>query len=145
MKPYGVTGEALGIKGQQYVSFVLGGRKFSHIFLVYPLPTETDGLFGTDFLEKAGTDINFDKGKLSLDGIKKAMYGCDNISAKHAALTAFPSDTPKNDKPLQTCKEEPKVSRPRLDSHALHETTWYSKSWLVKITQDVTIAPRVDT
>jgi len=67
---------------------------------------------------------------------------CDNTSTKRAALTVFPSDTPENDKPLQTCKEEPKDSRPRLDSHALDETTRYSKSWLVKIRQDVTIAPR---
>jgi hypothetical protein len=50
--------------------------------------------------------------------------------------------TPKNGKPLQTYKEEPKGSRPRLDSHALDETTRCSKSCLVKITQDVTIAPR---
>jgi len=67
---------------------------------------------------------------------------CDNISTKHAALTVFPSDTPENDKPLQTCKEEPKASRPRLDSHALDEITRYSKLWLVKTAQDVTIAPR---
>jgi len=67
---------------------------------------------------------------------------CDNISTKRAALAVFPSDTLRNDKPLQTCKEEPKDSRPRLDSHVLDETTRYSKSWLVKITQDVTIAPR---
>jgi len=46
MKPYGVTREANDVKGQQLVSFVLGGRKFSHTFLVCPLPTETDGLFG---------------------------------------------------------------------------------------------------
>jgi len=49
MKPYGVTGEALDIKGQQLVSFVLGRRKFTHTFLVCPLPTDKDGLFGTDF------------------------------------------------------------------------------------------------
>jgi len=67
---------------------------------------------------------------------------CYNTSTKHAALTVFPSDTPENDKPLQTCKEEPKVSTPRLESHALNETTRYSKSWLVKTAQDVTIAPR---
>jgi len=52
MKPYGVTGEVLDIKGQQLVSFVLGGRKFSHIFLACPLPIDTDGLFGTDFVDK---------------------------------------------------------------------------------------------
>jgi len=52
MKPYGVTGEALDIRGQQLVSFVLGWRKFSHTFLVCLLPTDTNGLFGTDFLEK---------------------------------------------------------------------------------------------
>jgi len=72
MKPYGVTGEALDIKGQQHLSFALGGRKFSYTFLVCPLPTETDGLFGTGFLERTGADINFDIGKLSLDGINKA-------------------------------------------------------------------------
>ena len=67
---------------------------------------------------------------------------CDNISTKHAALTVFPSNTPEKEKPLQTCKEEPKAIRPRLDSHALNETARYSKSWLVKRAQDVTIAPR---
>ena len=107
-----------------------------------PLPTDTDGLFGTDFLEKTGADINFDIGKLSLGGINQAPYGCDNISTKHGALTVFPSDTQEKEKPLQTCKEEPKASRLRLDSHALNKTTRYSKSWLVKTAQDVTIAPR---
>jgi len=57
---------------------------------------------------------------------------CDNISAKHAGLAVFASDTPENDKPLQTCKEEPKARRPRLDSQAIDKTTRYSKSWLVK-------------
>jgi len=52
MKPYGVTGEALDIKGQQLVSFVLGGRKFTHTFLACPLPTDKDGLFGTDFWKR---------------------------------------------------------------------------------------------
>jgi hypothetical protein len=36
VRPNGVTGEALDIKRQQLVSFVLGGRKFSHIFGVPP-------------------------------------------------------------------------------------------------------------
>jgi len=142
MKPYGVTGESLDIKGQQLVSFFLGGRKFSHTFLVCPLPTDKDGLFGKDFLEKAGADINFDLGELSLVGINKAPYMCDNISTKHAALTVFPSDTAEKVKPLQTSKEEPKASRPRLDSHASNETTRHSRSWLVKTAQEVTIAPR---
>jgi len=142
MKPYGVTGEALDIKGQQLVSFVLGGRKFTHIFLVCPLPTDKDGLFGTDFLERAGADINFDLGELSLVGINKAPYVCDNISMKHAALTVFPSDTAEKVKPPQTSKEEPKDSRPRLDSHASNETTRHSRSWLVKTAQEITIAPR---
>ena len=49
MKAYVVKWEALDIKGQQLVSFVLGGRKFTYTFLVCPLPTDKDGLFGTDF------------------------------------------------------------------------------------------------
>jgi len=44
MRPYGVTGEILDVKGRQAVSFVLGGREFNHRFLVCSLPTEADGL-----------------------------------------------------------------------------------------------------
>jgi hypothetical protein len=71
VRPYGVTGEALDIRGQQLVSFVLGGRKFSHTFLVCTLHTESDSLFSTDFLEKSGVDINFGIGQLSLDNVNK--------------------------------------------------------------------------
>ena len=72
--------------------------------------------YSVDFLEKADADINFDLGELSLVGINKAPYVCDNISTKHAALTVFPSHTPEKRKPLQTSKEESKASRPRLEA-----------------------------
>jgi hypothetical protein len=52
LKPYGVTGETLAVKGQQTVSFTIGGRKFRHTFLKCPLPTQASGLLGTDFLMK---------------------------------------------------------------------------------------------
>jgi len=68
INPYGVTGEALSIKYQQHVTFVLGGQKIDHTFFVCPLPTETDGLLGTDILDGTGAEINFDCGKLSLTG-----------------------------------------------------------------------------
>jgi hypothetical protein len=37
MRLYGVKGEAHDIREQQLVSFVLGGRKFGHTFLVCTL------------------------------------------------------------------------------------------------------------
>jgi hypothetical protein len=66
IEPNGVTGEALNIRGQQHVSFVLGGRRLDHRFLVCPLPIEADCLLGTDFLDRTGAEINFKCGKLSL-------------------------------------------------------------------------------
>ena len=36
LRPYGVTGETLEVKGRQTVSLGLGGRKFDHTFLVCP-------------------------------------------------------------------------------------------------------------
>ena len=59
MKPYGVTGEVLDIKGIQSVTFTLNGREFTHAFLVCGLPTDAAGLLGTDFLEKAGAVMDF--------------------------------------------------------------------------------------
>jgi hypothetical protein len=49
MRPYGVTGETLVVKGRQIVSFVLGGREFNHQFLVCTFPTEAEVLLGMDF------------------------------------------------------------------------------------------------
>jgi hypothetical protein len=39
IKPYGVTGENLDVKGRQCVTFTLGGGSYRHTFLVCPLPT----------------------------------------------------------------------------------------------------------
>jgi len=52
VQPYGVTGETLDIRGQQFVSFTLEGREHKHQFLLRPLTTDAAGLFGTDFLRK---------------------------------------------------------------------------------------------
>ena len=57
LRPYGVTGETLEMKGRQPVSLGLGGQKFDHTFLVCPLPTEAAGLLGTDFLEGRSAHI----------------------------------------------------------------------------------------
>jgi hypothetical protein len=65
LKPYGVTGEPLDIQGRQTISLTLGGRKYSHTFLVSTLPTEAAGLSGTDFLEATGAAIDFDHCKCS--------------------------------------------------------------------------------
>jgi hypothetical protein len=71
LKPYGVTGEALDIKGRQAISFELGGREYNHTFLVCALPTEAAGLLDTDFLE-AGIVIDFECDKISFTEISKA-------------------------------------------------------------------------
>jgi len=71
LRPYGVTGETLEVKGRQMVSLGLGGRKFYHKFLVCPLPTETAGLLGTDFLEGRSAHMNFEDGKMSFNGTFK--------------------------------------------------------------------------
>jgi hypothetical protein len=54
LKPYGVTGEALDIKGRRSVSFELDGSEYRHTFLVCELPTDTAGLLGTDFMQETG-------------------------------------------------------------------------------------------
>jgi hypothetical protein len=46
------------------------------------------------------------------------------------------------DKPLLMCREEPSSSEHSLENPPLEKATHYSKSWLVKVAQDVTIAAR---
>ena len=66
LEPYGVTGDALDIRGQQTVNVVLNGREFTHSFLVCSLPTAAAGLIGTDFMNRLGTVIDFECGKMTL-------------------------------------------------------------------------------
>jgi hypothetical protein len=60
LKPYGVTEEALNIKGQPHVSFVLGGRKLDHAFFFFFFAIQADYLLGTDILDRIGAEINFE-------------------------------------------------------------------------------------
>jgi hypothetical protein len=89
LKPYGVTGEALDIRGQQTVSFRIGGREFKHKFLVCSLPTEAAGLIGTDFMNGVGAKIDFGCGKTSLSDVGKVPRVHNDSGTDSAALTVF--------------------------------------------------------
>jgi hypothetical protein len=69
LKPCGITGETLDIRGRQTVSFGLGGREFTHTFLVCALPTAVAGLLGTDFLEGTGAMVDFECRKMALSDL----------------------------------------------------------------------------
>ena len=87
VKPYGVTGEVLEIKGHQSVSFCLNGSEFRHSFLVCTLPTDAAGLLGTDFMEKVGAEINFGGGKMSFTSTEKVPRARSITPKKHVALS----------------------------------------------------------
>jgi hypothetical protein len=89
MKPYGVTGKVLDIKGRQSASFEINRRRFEHAFLVCSLPTEAAGLLGTDFMTKAGVVIDFECGSMALIGIPNVSPVCNATSTGHTALTVF--------------------------------------------------------
>jgi hypothetical protein len=88
-RPNGVTGETLDIKGRQTVSFVLGGRKFSHQFLVCSLPTEAAGLIEIEFLKEPGAIANFECDKMFLTDIGKAPRADGTTLNKGTAFTIF--------------------------------------------------------
>jgi len=89
LKPYGVTGEALDIKGRQSVSFELDGSEFRHTFLVCELPTDTAGLLGTDFMQETGAVIDFECGKMSLTGSGAVPRAYSGSPTGHTAPTVF--------------------------------------------------------
>jgi len=103
-----------------------------------PLSTKADG----PLLDKAGAEINFVSRQLSLVDNNETPYARGIESTKHAAPTMFPKDKLESDKPLQMRKEETSSSVHSLDNPPLDKSTQNSKSWLVKLAQEVTIAPR---
>ena len=88
-RPYGVTGEVLGIKGRQTVSFRLNGREFKHTFLVCSLPTEAAGIIWTDLMTQTGAMIDFDCCKLLLNNNGRRPRVHSDTHTGHCAITIF--------------------------------------------------------
>jgi len=74
----GVTGNRLRLMGEQEICFSLNGCIYEHTFGILPLPTDADGILGTDFLIKMQASINLGKGEIKV--------------AKHVKLSHSPSD-----------------------------------------------------
>ena len=140
MKPYGVTGQALDVRGQQSVVFEFDGREFRHTFLVCTLPTDAAGLLGTDFMEGTGAVINFECSKMSLTGIAAAPRTSVESPSEPAALTVFTQGKEgRSPQPSQEKRQE--AQRPSVVSSSEVGIS-QSRTWLVKARETITIAPR---
>ena len=109
--------------------------------MVCPLPTEADGLLDTNFLDRTGAEINFERVKLSLAGKCKAPNACNSMSADRAAFTVFPEHE-MGCRPQVTRPVEPHVDKQSLDKPSFTQTTQWSRSWHVRATENITLAPR---
>jgi len=89
LRPYGVTGENLEVKGRQTVSLGLVGRTFYHTFLVCPITTEAAGLLGTDFLEGRSAHIHFEDGKMSFNDTVNDKRAQGDTFGERRVLTVF--------------------------------------------------------
>jgi len=136
-----VTGEALDVKGLQKVTFLLNRREYTHTFIVCSLPTEAAGLLGTNFLEKLGAVIDFEKGKMSLADIGRAPREYSVSPAKYIAHTVFTGGKAGRS-PLLSQQETRHIDKQL--SAGLHSKTITNcrKSWLVRAKENVVVAPR---
>jgi hypothetical protein len=136
-----VTGDVLDIKGQQSVTFKLDGREFEHSFLVCSLPTHAAGLVGTDFMDQLGAVIDFERRKMSLTGIGIVPRACNVPLTGNRALPIFVESKVSHSHPLMKQVALGKGRqitgdlRPNITAHD-------TKTWLVRDTENVTIAPR---
>jgi hypothetical protein len=103
IEPYGVTGENLDIQLRQNVTFTVVRKEYRFTFLVCPLPTQADGLLGTNVWDEAGAVIDLDSNKVSLvsssseAGHERRFYR----HRKRAALTVFPHKEKENRSPTR--------------------------------------------
>ena len=141
VRPFGVTGESLDIKGHQSVSLRWNGCEMKHSFLVCLLPTDAAGLVGADFMEKTGATINFECSKVTLTSTNQAPQAHIATPTGQLALTVFPGS--KDGRNPQTSKREawrmdeqvPVSPRPEVNNQQC-------KSWLVKAAENITVAPK---
>ena len=110
---FGVTGDELGIKGEQDVQFCIANWKYRHTFRVCSLPTNADRIIGIDFL--AETSASLDIGQRVLRLRKRAMANSGssnrrpsrgNTNYDHNTLTVFSETYVKQHKGKQTPKSD---------------------------------------
>jgi hypothetical protein len=140
LKPYGVTGEVLDIKGRQSVSSEFDECRFENEFLVCSLPTAAAGLLGTDWMAKAGAIIDFDYGKMILRGNPSVSTVCNATPTGHNALTIFMQGKEVHSlQPAQRetmhLEEQPSAS----SQHVQHDKQ--DGVWSVRATENIVLPP----
>jgi hypothetical protein len=137
----GVTGYVLDIKGQQSVTFMLDGCEFKNTFVLCSLPTDTADLVGNDFIPRVGDVIGFDCSKMSPTGIGNTPRVYSATPTGHMALTILSEG--KASRSPQLRKREAQRTDKQVPASLHPEVTMQeSKSWLVRATENVTVAPR---
>ena len=138
LEPFGVTGDALDIRGKQTVTFVLSGSDFTHTFLVCLLPTAAAVLVGTDFMNRFGAIIYFECSKMTLTAIDTVAREYGSSLTRHSALTVFPESKEgcnlrrENREPQQEDRKVPNVTCPEtmVDSN---------RTWLDRATENISV------
>jgi hypothetical protein len=114
LKPFGITGEVLEIKGQQRVSFKLGGREFNNTFLVCSLPTQAAGLLGMDFWKRAKARLDFECDMMALSTVIGPPRAYGVMHENRAVLTVFPEGKARRSSPPER-REQLLVDKPTSD------------------------------
>jgi len=140
-KPQGVTEEAFDVKGLEKVIFLLNRREYTHMFLVCSLPTEAAGLLGTDFLEKFGAVIQFEKRKMSLVDIGRAPQEYRISPAKYTAYTVLTGDKAGRS-PLLSQQNTRHIDEQLSACLRSKTITNCRKSWLIRAKENVVVASR---
>jgi len=115
---FGVTGDELGITGEQDVQFCIANWKYRHAFRVCSLLTNADGIIGIDFLAKRSASLDIGKRVLRLR--KRSMANSDssnrrpsrgNTNYDRTTLTVFSETDVKQHKGKQTPKSDFETKR----------------------------------
>jgi hypothetical protein len=104
------------------------------------LPTEAAGLMDSDFINGAGSKIDFGCGKLSFSDVGKAPRENSDSDTEREALTVFVQG--KEGHSPQPCLREMRKHVQFSVSFHREPTINQSRTWLVKDKENIIIAPR---
>jgi len=141
LEPYGVTGDVLDIRGQQSVTFLLNGSEFTHSILECSFPTKAAGLLGTDFMDRLGAKIDFERGKKLFTDVDRVPHVDSVSSTGHVALTVFSKGEAGRSRLLKK-KEAWHIDEQLSASPHTEIARPQDKCWIVRATENVTIQPR---
>jgi hypothetical protein len=136
--PIGITGKVLPLQGEQEIEFTIAGKAVRQRVGVCALPTEAEGLLGTDFMKANDARVDVANHRLELDVPSLSSPGAESKGAE--AFIIFPARAEQAGRSGE--RQEVSLGTEGNEAHIDGPNPSQSEPWVIRSKETVRLTPR---